>query len=102
MHDIVIDTAVTPITPERVLSWRANAVEGSWLRYYRGFLDRDSCRDAQLNETANFVYKELYLTGRAVLVQRRLENSEDGFGYFVVSVNGLKPVIERHEESRRR
>jgi hypothetical protein len=66
MHDIVIDTTVAPLTPERLLSWRANAAEGSWMCYYRGFLDRDRCRDVQLNELANFVYRDLYLTGRAV------------------------------------
>jgi hypothetical protein len=100
MHDtpIIIDTAA-PLTPARLLSWRAGATEGSWLRYYRGFLDRDRCRDIQLNELANFVYRDLYLAGRAVLVQKRME---DGFEYFAVAVDGLKPVMERHEESRRK
>jgi hypothetical protein len=102
MHDTttIIDTA--PLTPARLLSWRAGAPEGTWLCYFRGHLDRDRSRDVQLNELANFVYRDLYLAGRAVLVQRRLENVEAGFAYFCVSIDGLKPVMERHEETRRR
>jgi hypothetical protein len=102
VHDIVIDTTVAPLTPERLISWRANAAEGSWLCYFTGFLDRSRSRDVALDKLASFVYRDLYLAGRAVLVQKRLENIEDGFGYWCVAVNDLKPVQERHEETRRR